>query len=123
MRTGQEGQAQTAGPGTDQPGQGTGGVGQLCAMESMWPMFLIIAVIYFLMIRPQKKQEKVRRGMLAGIEKGDKVVTNGGIHGTVSNINNDEETITLRVDNIKMTLDRAAIGRVVTRDKGEKHPA
>ena len=84
----------------------------------MLPFILIFAVIYFLMIRPQQKQEKTRRAMLAVIQKGDKVVTNGGIHGTISNLT--DETVTLRVDNIKMTLDRAAIGRVVNRDRGEK---
>ena len=117
--TGQEGQLQTADQGTA-PGQGTGAPGQACGIETMLPFILIFAVIYFLMIRPQKKQEKVRQAMLAQINKGDKVVTNGGIHGTVSNITDD--TITLRVDNIKMTLDRTAIGRVV-RDKGEKPSA
>jgi preprotein translocase subunit YajC len=118
MRSGQEGQTPTTDQGTGEPGQGTGGTGQACGIETMLPFILIFAVIYFLMIRPQKKQEKVRKAMLSEIHKGDKVVTNGGIHGTISNIT--EDTVTLRVDNIKMTLDRSAIGRVVNRDKGEK---
>ncbi len=121
MRSGQEGQAPTTDQGTGQPGQGTGGTGQACGIETMLPFILIFAVIYFLMIRPQKKQEKVRKAMLSEIRKGDKVVTNGGIHGTVSTIS--EDTITLRVDSIKMTLDRSAIGRLVNRDKEEKPPA
>lgn len=84
----------------------------------MLPMVLVFAVIYFLMIRPQQKQEKQRRAMLGAVQKGDKVVTTGGIHGTITNMG--EDTVTLRVDNIKMTVDRSAIGRVINGDKGEK---
>ncbi len=93
-----------------------------CGSNMLLPMVLVFAVIYFLMIRPQQKQEKARRAMLSEIRKGDKVVTNGGIHGTISNIG--EDTVTLRVDNIKMTVDRSAIGRVIRGDgaAGDKLP-
>ena len=119
MRTGQEGQGPTTDQGTGQTGQGTGAPPSApCGIESMLPFIMIFAVIYFLMIRPQRKQEKVRKAMLSEVQKGDKIVTNGGIHGTISNLG--EDTVTVRVDNIKMTLDRSAIGRVVTRDKEDK---
>ncbi len=109
----------------DGQGQGTEGgqPGTTAPPESpcsgmMLPMVLVFAVIYFLMIRPQQKQEKQRRAMLGAVQKGDKVVTTGGIHGTITNMG--EDTVTLRVDNIKMTLERSAIGRVVNGDKGAK---
>ena len=109
-----EGQEQ----GTEGGGQpGTPPATDACS-GMMLPMVAVFAVIYFLMIRPQRKQEKQRRAMLGAVQKGDKVVTSGGIHGTITNMG--EDTITLRVDNIKMTVDRSAIGRVINGDKGKK---
>ena len=70
----------------------------------------MVAVLYFLMIRPQQKQEKARRALLAAVKKGDKVVTNSGMHGTITNLSEDK--VTLRVDrDMKLTFDRSAIGR------------
>lgn len=108
--------------GQEQGTEGGGQPGPAPATDAcsgmMLPMVLVFAVIYFLMIRPQQKQEKQRRAMLGAVQKGDKVVTSGGIHGTITNMG--EDTITLRVDNIKMTVDRSAIGRVINGDKGAK---
>lgn len=110
------GQPQTGDPATGQPAA----QGSPCAPEMLIWMVLIFAVIYFMMIRPQQKQEKARRAMLGAIKKGDKVATSGGIHGTISNL--AEDTVTLRVDNIKMTVDRTAIARVLGSDKPENTP-
>jgi preprotein translocase subunit YajC len=72
----------------------------------------IFAIFYFLLIRPQQKQRKQRETMLAAVKKGDRVVTTGGLHGTVMGLN--EHTVTLRVaDQVKLEFDRAAIGRIV----------
>ena len=60
------------------------------------PIILIFGIFYFLLIRPQQKQQKQHREMTSNLSKNDEVVTNGGIHGTVVNI--DEQTVTLRVD-------------------------
>jgi|ERR1051326_5977891 preprotein translocase subunit YajC len=72
----------------------------------------IFAVFYFLLIRPQQTQRRERERLLAAVKRGDRVVTTGGLHGTVTGL--DDATVTLRVaDQVKMTFDRSAIGRVV----------
>ena len=65
-------------------------------LAGLVPIFLIFAIFYFLLIRPQQKQQKKHQQMLTEIKKNDEVVTSGGIHGTVVNL--DEQTVTLRVD-------------------------
>ncbi|MCA1900730.1 MAG: preprotein translocase subunit YajC, partial [Candidatus Hydrogenedens sp.] len=60
----------------------------------MLPMILaFIAIMYFLMIRPQQKREKERREMLNALTKGDKVVTTGGMYGTVVDLSEDKVTL------------------------------
>ena len=72
----------------------------------------IFAIFYFLLIRPQQRQKKERERLLAAVKRGDKVVTTSGIHGTVTGL--DDATVTLKVsDQVRLTFDRAAIGRVV----------
>ena len=72
----------------------------------------IFAIFYFLLIRPQQKQKREREALLAAVKRGDKVVTSSGMHGTVTQL--DENTVTLRVaDQVRITFDRGAIGRVV----------
>jgi preprotein translocase subunit YajC len=75
------------------------------------PLILMFVVLYFLLIRPQQKKQKVRNQMLNALKKGDKVVTIGGLHGTIMEITDD--VIVLRVnDATKMTFDRSAINAI-----------
>ena len=60
------------------------------------PILLIFAIFYFILIRPQQKQQQKHQEMISKLTKNDEVVTNGGIHGTVVNV--DEQAVTLRVD-------------------------
>ncbi|MBE3596828.1 MAG: preprotein translocase subunit YajC [Hydrogenibacillus sp.] len=77
-------------------------------------MFLIF---YLLLIRPQQKRQKERNRMLSSLSKGDKVVTIGGLHGTIDQLTDD--TVVLRVgDGVRLTFDRQAVN-VVIRDKTE----
>ena len=82
------------------------------------PFLLGIGVLfYFLLIRPQQKQEKQRKAILSSVKKGEKIVTTGGIHGEVVSL--DDRTVTIKFGNDtnqRMTLDRAAIGRVPARE-------
>ena len=72
----------------------------------------IIAIFYFMIIRPQQKREKERQGMLSALKKGDKVVTGGGIHGTVMGL--EEKTVLVQVaDNVKIKVERGSITSVV----------
>lgn len=79
-----------------QPPQGVPGAPAPNPLAGLFPIVLIFVIFYFLLIRPQQKQQKEHRQMLSKLSKNDEVVTNGGIHGTVVNV--DEETVTLRVD-------------------------
>ncbi len=90
----------------------------------MWPMLIaIFAVFYFFIIRPQKKKQKETRLLLDSIAKGDKVITIGGIRGTIVNIKekkdakSEDDIIVLKVsDNAKIEMIRSSIARVVSKD-------
>jgi preprotein translocase subunit YajC len=99
------------------PPGGGGGSGAL--MTQIVFFAAIFAIFYFLMIRPQQKQKRAREEMLRAIKKGDRVVTTGGLHGTVIGLT--EHTVTLRVaDQVKLEFDRPAIGRVVVQSQGDR---
>ncbi len=73
---------------------------------------ILIAIMYFLMIRPQMKRQKEHRAMLEKLAKGDEVITNGGIAGTVSNIG--ESFITVEVaDGVQLRVQKGAIANVL----------
>ena len=92
--------------------QGGDGGGSLISTLIMFGA--IFAIFYFMIIRPQQKRSKEREKLLSNLEKGDKVVTSGGIHGIISGI--DEKTVLLQVsDNLKMKVDRSAIGQVLSK--------
>ncbi|MBG9944340.1 preprotein translocase subunit YajC [Brevibacillus formosus] len=77
------------------------------------PIIIMFAIFYFLLIRPQQKKAKQRNAMLAALKKGDKIVTIGGVHGTIQDLSDD--TITLRIaHNVNVTFDRGAINNVVS---------
>ena len=95
-----------------------GGAGGNAVLTQVVFFAAIFAIFYFLLIRPQQKQKRERETLLAAVKRGDRVVTSSGIHGTVTGL--DDTTVTLRVaDQVKMTFDRGAIGRVVE-GQGEK---
>lgn len=84
-------------------------------LTSLLPLILIFAIFYFLLIRPQQKRQKQRNAMLADLKKGDKVVTIGGIHGTIHDIT--EERVTLKVsDTTKLVFERSAVNAVKNDD-------
>ncbi len=71
----------------------------------------IIAIFYFMIIRPQQKRQKEREALLSQVKKGDKVITAGGMHGDVVGI--DEKTVLLEVaDKVKIKVERSSIAVV-----------
>jgi len=79
----------------------------------------IIFIFYFMIIRPQQKRTKERQKMLDSMKKGDKVLTSGGIYGTVSGL--DEKTVLVQIaDNVKVKLDRGSITSIVSESEPEK---
>lgn len=75
------------------------------------PFVLIFIVFYFLLIRPQQKRQRTRQSMLSAVKVNDKIVTIGGLHGTVTAL--DDATVTIKVgDNQKLVFERSAISSV-----------
>ncbi len=80
---------------------------------------LIFVIFYFMIIRPQQKRQKERQKMLDALQKGDKIVTAGGIHGSVVGI--EEKTVLVQIaDNVKVKVDRGSIGTVMNESKPEE---
>ena len=79
---------------------------------SFLPLILLFVVFYFLLIRPQQKRAKEREKLLSNIEKGDKIITSGGVHATIVGI--EEKTVLIEIaPNVKIKIERSAIGSVV----------
>ncbi len=90
------------------PANGQGGGSLISTLIMFGAIFFIF---YFMIIRPQQKRAKEREKMLNAIEKGDKVVTSGGIYGTIAGI--EDKTVLLQIaDNVKIKLDKSAINIV-----------
>jgi preprotein translocase subunit YajC len=88
----------------------TGAAGSSSGMLSLLPFILIMLILYFLMIRPQAKRQKEKRTMLEALKKGDKIVTIGGIHGTVVGLKNQGKIVVIKVDkNTNLTVVKSAI--------------
>ena len=95
-----------------QPAQGDPTMGMLLTLLQFLPIFLII---YFLLIRPQRQKAKALEKMVATLKKGDKVVTSGGIIGTVVGL--DEAKAVLRIaENVKVEFTKGSIVQVMAAD-------
>jgi len=96
-------QAQTTAP----QGVPGGGIGSFFV-----PLIFIFVIMYFVMIRPQKKRQQQQQQLIASLKTGDRVVTNAGIHGLISNVK--ESTVLVKVaDNVKIEMDKSAITNVL----------
>lgn len=82
---------------------------------SFIPFLCIGIIFYFLIIRPQSKRQKELQSLIASLKTGDKVVTNGGIHGMIANVKEGTTLILKIADNVKIEIDKSAIAAV---DKG-----
>lgn len=83
------------------PGTGQGGGGT--TFSAILPFVLIFALFYFLIIRPQQRQSRERKKMLAEVKRGDGIITTGGIYGRVINVDGDDITVEIAKGiNIKM---------------------
>jgi preprotein translocase subunit YajC len=75
------------------------------------PLGIMFAIMYFMVIMPQQRQRKKMQEMLGQLKPGDKVITNGGIYGTINGI--DGDTVILKIaDTVKIRIARAAIAQV-----------
>ena len=72
----------------------------------------IIAIFYFMIIRPQQKRQKERQHLIDSLKKGDKIVTAGGIYGTVVGL--EDKIVLVQIsDNVKVKIDRSTIGTIL----------
>ncbi len=91
------------------PPNGGGGGSMYSTIIMFGAIFLIF---YFMIIRPQQKRAKDREKLLSNMQKGDKVITSAGLHGTIVHI--DEKTVLLQVsDNVKLKYERSAIATII----------
>jgi preprotein translocase subunit YajC len=84
-------------------------------LMSLAPLVLIFVVFYFLLIRPQQKKMKLHREMLGALRRGDKVVTNGGIVGTITKVLSQDELQVEIADGVRVKVMRGMIASVVSR--------
>ncbi|MFA6472713.1 MAG: preprotein translocase subunit YajC [Candidatus Latescibacterota bacterium] len=90
----------------------------------LWPMFIVIfAIFYFFLIRPQRKKQKESQSMLDSLAKGDRIITIGGMFGTILSIKkkgdavSPEDIIVIKVaENTKLEMLRSSIGRVLEKE-------
>lgn len=86
------------------------------------PFILIFFIFYFLLIRPQQRRQRDQEKMLGGIERGDTVVTAGGLHGKVIGVTDDVLTVeiaALKTERVRVKVSRAKVDSVQKAKKGE----
>jgi preprotein translocase subunit YajC len=99
-----------------QAGQGAGD-----PFSFLIPMALIFLIFYFLMIRPQQRRQKEHEQVLKSIEKGDRIVSTGGLHGVVTGTSDDVLTVeigSVKGERVRVKLDRARVERRLEKGKG-----
>jgi len=97
----------------------TGGGGTSSIGGLFFPLILMIIIFYFLLIRPQSRKQKQHQAMLSALKKGDKVVTSGGLYGTVVKVT--ERDVVLEVaDKVNLKFTLGAIATVREKEEAEK---
>jgi preprotein translocase subunit YajC len=85
-------------------------------LPSLIPFIAIFGLFYFLMIRPQRKEQARRQEMLSAVKKNDRVITAGGIYGVVTNVHREADEVTIKVDeatNTKLRVTLSSIARIL----------
>jgi preprotein translocase subunit YajC len=106
--------------GGNPPADGGGSVNILIQIA---PFLAIGLLFYFMLIRPQRKEQSRRQDMLANVKKNDRVVTIGGIYGVVMNVHREVDEVSLKVDeatNTKLRITLSSIARVISGESAEE---
>lgn len=86
-------------------------------LSSIVPMLLIFVVFYFFLIRPQEKRRREKESLVNSVKKGEEVITNGGIFGVISKVNDSDNTVDLQIaENINIKILKAAISDLPSRN-------
>lgn len=104
-----------------QSGNG-GGAGGFGGLGGLLPIILIFVVFWFLLIRPQQKRMKEHKAMVAALKRGDKVVTGGGIIGTVTKVIDDSEVQVEIAKDVRVRVSRATIQAVTGKPQPSSTP-
>jgi preprotein translocase subunit YajC len=83
------------------------------------PLLFIFAIFYFLLIMPQQRKQKKWQAMLGELKNGDRIVTSGGLRGTIVSLKDDSLTLRVPPDNIKLEISRASVVSVTTAEEGK----
>jgi preprotein translocase subunit YajC len=102
----------------DEGGQAPGGFD----LSSLFPIVMVAAIFWFVVIGPERKNRKAREAMLAGIKKGDKVVTTGGLYGHVAQVQDQVVTLTV-ADGVRMRFARHAIQSILAEEPAKEGAA
>jgi len=84
------------------------------------PLLFIFAIFYFLLIMPQQRKQKKWQAMLGELKTGDRVVTSGGLRGTIISLKDDALTLRVPPDNLKLEVSRGSVVQVTTPEEGAK---
>jgi preprotein translocase subunit YajC len=95
--------------------QATGFLGDQGALIQFLPLVLIFVVFYFLLIRPQQRKAKEQKAMLEALRRGDRVVTGGGIIGTVARVVSPEEIVVEIAEGVRVRVLRSTIANVLAK--------
>ena len=87
---------------------------------SVLPIVLMVAIFYFLVFMPMRKQQKTQKDMISTLENGQTVVTSGGIIGTIVAVNDDTLILRVKPDNLKLQVSRSAVTSLVKADEAVK---
>ena len=88
-------------------------------LQTSWPILLMVVIFYFLLWRPQKKQQKERASLLGSVKKGQKIVTIGGIYGEIVEL--DDEKVKVQVsEKVELTFARTAVANVLSKKNKEE---
>ncbi|NDV23555.1 preprotein translocase subunit YajC [Desulfovibrio sp. JC022] len=93
--------------------------GPMGALGSFLPLILMFAIFYFLLIRPQQKKAKEHKAMLEAIQRGDRVLTAGGIYGRVTAVDGDELTVEL-AEGFQVKVERSFVSNLANPAKKEE---
>ena len=105
-------------PSTSGGGAGTGAEGAAAAQQGglmgmLFPLAIFVLIFYFFIIRPQRKKDKQHNNMIAGINRGDQIVTIGGFFGTVREVRDDSFMIEL-TEGVRVRILKSAVSNKIT---------
>ncbi|ETJ02277.1 MAG: Preprotein translocase, YajC subunit [Veillonella dispar DORA_11] len=88
-------------------------------LQTSWPILLMVVIFYFLLWRPQKKQQKERASLLGSLKKGQKIVTIGGIYGEIVELGDEKVKVQVS-EKVELTFARTAVANVLSKKNKEE---